>query len=283
MKKADRVAFVDVLNVINKMGINTKSGLMADQLLYSTLGSALKEFVHFALLSKTGGVDANGKIRPGNCSKIETLENRGVATRDDIESDCIIKIIDNLDMVLHQPLGKQKNYCYTICKNIVNDSFRKLPKDIRFVSLNSPIMAARKEDEDAYTYEHVIPDETYNPERMRVERETISELREQLRAKRIEKQKQQREEILRTVAILSNRPAELMVTLAVKTLHKKNRELASMILKDGCDRSYARIIGEITRKNNIAPEEIHSLTAGQKPISETFKAENSRRKPVMQK
>ena len=95
--KATCKSFINILNTIHEESINTKDAQTANQYLYNEFGAALMNFCHFALLS-------NGNIR-----KIDGLEKRGVATRVDLESDCVIKIIE-----------KQKNY-YTICNNMVAD------------------------------------------------------------------------------------------------------------------------------------------------------------------
>ena len=186
MKKANCNAFVNILNTIHDMGITTKAGLMVDQLLYTEFWFALKDFCHFALLSKTSGKNAKGEILPGNTGKIDVLEIRSATTRDEIETDCAIKIIEKLDLVLRQPIEKQKNYCYTICNNMVNDCFRRLPPDdFKIVSLNGTIEGTSVAAEDAYTYEDIIADDTYNPERLHVEHETIKELKKEKQAAEI--------------------------------------------------------------------------------------------------
>jgi len=61
MKKATCTTFVNILNTIHKEGITTKVALMADQVLYTNFWFALKDFCHFALLSKTSGKNAGGE------------------------------------------------------------------------------------------------------------------------------------------------------------------------------------------------------------------------------
>lgn len=183
MKKANCITFVSILNTIHIEGITTKTTLMTYQSLYTEFWFALKDFCHFALLSKTINKNSRGEIPPDNAEKIEILECRGAITRDEIEIDCVIKIIEKLDLVLHQPIEEQKNYCYAICTNMVNDCFRKLPPDnFKIVSLSSMIEGTNIAPEDTYTYEDIITDDTYNPERLYFERETIKEL-EKLEAK----------------------------------------------------------------------------------------------------
>lgn len=276
MKKATCTTFVNILNTIHKEGITTKVALMADQLLYTNFWFAVKDFCHFALLSKTGSKNADGKILPGNAVKIDVLELKGEATREDIETECMVKIIEKLDYVLRQPIEKQKNYCYAICNNMVNDCFRKLPPDdFKIVSLNSTIEGTSVAAEDAYTYEDVIADDTYNPERMHVECETIRELKKELKTKQTREQAEKKEAILREVALLSKRPAEVMVRLACTHLSMKPRELAGLIIDKGCELAYAEIIFEVAKQNRIELSEIRSIIAGHELTAESVKADTN--------
>lgn len=276
MKKATCTTFVNILNTIHKEGITTKVALMTDQLLYTDFWFALKDFCHFALLSKTSGKNAEGEILPGNSGKIDVLENRGATTRDELETDCVIKIIEKLDLVLRQPIEKQKNYCYTICNNMVNDCFRKLPPDdFKIVSLSSTIEGTSVVAEDAYTYEDIIADDTYNPERMHVERETVRELKKKLKAKQAREQVEKKEAILREVALLSKRPGEVMVRLGCTHLSMKPRELAGLIIDKGCELAYAEIIFEVAKQNSIELSEIRSIIAGHELTAESIKADTN--------
>ena len=276
MKKANCNAFVNILNTIHEMGIKTKAELMVDQLLYTEFWFALKDFCHFALLSKTSGKNAKGEILPGNTGKIDVLEMRGATTRDEIETDCVIKIIEKLDLVLRQPIEKQKNYCYAICNNMVNDCFRRLPPDdFKIVSLNSTIEGTSVAAEDAYTYEDIIADDTYNPERLHVECETIKELKKELKAKKDKELAENKESILYEVALLSKRPAEVMVRLACTHLGMKPRELAGLIIGKGCELAYAEIIFEVAKQNRIELSEIRNIIAGHELTAESVKADTN--------
>ena len=276
MKKATCTTFVNILNTIHKEGITTKVALMADQVLYTNFWFALKDFCHFALLSKTSGKNAGGEILIGNSGKIDVLETRGATTRNEIETDCVIKIIEKLNLVLRQPIEKQKNYCYAICNNMVNDCFRMLPPDdFKIVSLNSTVEGTSVAAEDAYTYEDVIADDTYNPERMHVECETIRELKKELKTKQAREQAEKKEAILREVALLSTRPAEVMVRLACTHLSMKPRELAGLIIDKGCELAYAEIIFEVAKQNRIELSEIRSIIAGHELTAESVKADTN--------
>lgn len=274
--KATCKSFISILNTIHEEGITTKAALMADQLLYTNFWFAVKDFCHFALLSKTGGKNAEGEILPGNSGKIDVLETRDATTREELETDCIIKIIEKLDLVLRQPIEKQKNYCYAISNNMVNDCFRKLPPDdFKIVPLNSTIEGTSVAAEDAYTYEDIIADDTYNPERIHVEHETVRELKKGLKAKLAREQAEKKETILREVALLSKRPAEVMVRLACTHLNMKPRKLAGLIIDKGCELAYSEIIFEVAKHNGIEISEIRSIIAGHKLAAESIKADTN--------
>lgn len=272
MKKASSIIFENILTTIHQKDITTKTALMADQLLYADFWFALKDFCHFALLSKTSGKNAEGEILPGNSGKIDVLENRGATTRDELETDCVIKIIEKLDLVLRQPIEKQKNYCYTICNNLVTDCLRKLPA-FELVPWDKPINSGNSEEGPVLS--ELIGDDTYNPERLHVECETVKELTKELRAKRERELAEKKEGILREIACLSKRPAEVMVRLACIHLSMKPRELASLIISKGCEFAYAEIIFEAAKQNRIELSEIRSIIAGHELTAESVKADTN--------
>lgn len=276
MKKATCITFVNILNTINEVGITSKAALMADQLLYTDFWFTLKDFCHFALLSKTGRKNNEGEILPGNSGKIDALEFRGVTTRDEIETDCVIKIIEKLDLVLRQPIEKQKNYCYAICNNMVNDCFRRLPpNNFRVVPFNGTIDGTGIDAEDAYTYEDIIADDTYNPERLHFENETVKELKKELKAKQAREQDEKKNAILHEVTLLSKRPAEVMVRLACTHLSYKPRELANMLIRKGCELTYAEIIFEVAKKSKIELASIRNIIADHMVTAESVKADTN--------
>lgn len=273
MKKATCTTFVTILHTLHRQGITTREALMADQTQYTRFWLALQEFCHFALLSRTSGKNVRGEIRPGNTAKIEWLESRGLTTRAELETDCMIRIMEKLDLVLRQPLEKQKNYCYVICNHLVNDCFRTLPPDEgKVISLNDTLPGNRVAAEEACSYGDILPDDTYNPERLYIEEETIRELRAWQRSA-LAKQK---ENVLREVCLLSKYPAEVMVRLACKYLGMKPRELAGLITEMGYEPAYAKIILAVSRQNGMEPSEIRAILADQMGNPEAVKADSHR-------
>lgn len=273
--------FNSILNTIHEEGITTKDALMTNQLLYAEFWYALKDFCcNFALLSKTSGKNAEGETLPGNAVKIDVLELKGETTREDIETECMLKIIDKLDYVLRQPLGKQRNYCYKICNNLVNDYFRSMPKEAMFVPLNGTVTGTNADH--VYTYVDVIPDHTYDPGHVLTERETIQELAKMLRAKRAKelaeqkaKQAQElaekRKDILRELPKLSTHAPEVFARLGRKYLGIKTSELATRIINDGYENTFAQVIIDVAKKYDIPLEDIRNTITVTKLTEESYK------------
>lgn len=266
--------FVNILNTIHNEEIKTKEALMLNQNLYASFWFAAQDFVSYVLCSKTNGINKNGEVIPGNFYKVETLEKSGVA-KEDLLSNCIIKIIDKLDLVLKQPIEKQKNYCYRMLNNEVINLMRKnLPStDFEVVSLQDTIKSVRVSLEDSCTFEDVIGDDTYNAERIFIEQETVSELTALLREKRAKEQAAKRETILKEIALLSKKPAEVLVRIATTHLNMKPRELAKKLVDDGIDYTFANVLLEVSKKNNIKVEELRNTLSGNKPTAESVKAD----------
>lgn len=277
MKKATCTTFVNVLNAIHEEGITTKAALMENQPLYTDFWFAVMDFCHFALLSRTGKKTRTGEQLQGNTSKIDLLVRRGETTREEIESDCAIKIIDKLDLVLRNPtVQHQYAYSYTLCTNHVIDLCRKLPsEDIKVVSLDGSVESDTAEKETACTYGDLIGDDTYSGERIFLERETIQELRMQLRAKQEREEAERRNAILHEIAFLSKRPAEVLVRLACDHLGMKPRELSRFILDKGCETAYAEILFHVARKHNIDLAEIRALLVDKKVTEKSLKLDTN--------
>lgn len=235
--KASCESFVSILNTVYEKGIKSKDALMLDQNLYASFWFATQNFVSYALRSKTNGVDENGEAKPGNIYKLEALENLGFS-KEDIHADCVIKIIDKLDLVLKQPIEKQKNYCYLIVNNHINDQFRMLPPaDLEVLSLQDTVKSNRVAAEDACTYEEIVGDRTYNPEDALVNDDKIAEAKAT---------------VLEEIRILSRRPAEVMARLAGNNYLKiEPRNLAKRIIENGYETTFAQIIIEFSEEFDI--------------------------------
>ncbi len=279
--KATCTAFVSILHTLHEAGITTVSQLAAQPQLHARFWLAAKDFCRFALLSKTGGKNRGGEILPGNAHKVDVLERFGATTREDLEADCLVRIMEKLDRVLQQPPAKQKNYCYTICNNMVNDHFRKLSSiGIPMVSLDSPLWGTGGAEEDPCTYGDRIPDHTYDPERLHLEQESVKELSRRLEAKRAREHAEKQSILLREVSLLSPHTAEVMARLACSYLGMKPRELAGLILDKGCKAAYAEVLRKAAQENQIRPEQLRSLLSGCAVTEESVKADSGNQKMV---
>ena len=253
---------------------------MADPPLYTEFWLALKSFCRLALLSKTSGKNAQGEPLPGNAVKIDVLEARGAAARDELETDCAIRIIEKLDLVLRQPLEKQKNYCHAICNNLTSDYFRRMPREITFVPLNGTVVGT--DADHSYTYEDVIGDDTYDPERMRVQRETLMELRKKLKDKQASARAEKREAILNEAARLSKRPAEVLCFTS-GLFHDDSVSMPKLTPKavdsaytfSGCDSTFAKILFAAAKQNGIELSQIRSIIADHRLTEKSLKADTN--------
>ena len=98
--KATCTVFVSILHTLHEAGITTVSQLAAQPQLHARFWLAAKDFCRFALLSKTGGKNRGGEILPGNAHKVDVLERFGATTREDLEADCLVRIMEKLDRLI---------------------------------------------------------------------------------------------------------------------------------------------------------------------------------------
>lgn len=277
MKKATctATAFENILYTMHNKCITTKEELMADQVLYAEFWFMLKNFCHSTLLTKTSGKKADGEYLPGNFRKIDVLASRGVTTREELETDCAIKILDKLNYVLRQPIEKQKNYCFTICNNLVNDKFRELPPDsIELISLQSAVKSQKSSIESTCTYEQVVGSEVYNPQRMFIERDNICELTVILNKKKAKELAEKRKSFLSEIEALSA-PSQVLVRTACVHNNIKPRELAQLILEKGLETTYAEVLALAARKYKISADELRRIITNKPIKTKHFKTETN--------
>lgn len=145
-----RASFEAILNTIHTQKITTKEELVASPDLYTNFWMATKNFVRFVCCTKTNGEECESKEFAGNAEKVEFLEAKGVATREDIYAGCVIKIIDKLDLVLREPIEKQRNYCCGICNELVDDYMKLIPPaDVEVISLQDETKRKRDSNNHA--------------------------------------------------------------------------------------------------------------------------------------
>lgn len=273
--------FESILNAIHQNGIFTSAALMGNQELYTKLWFIATEFANFCLHSKTNGVDEEGNVKTGNAGKIEVLIERGITTREDVQSDCVIRIMTKLDRVFAQPLEKQYNYCYKICNNVVNDQFRKLhPEGIEVISLQETIKGKSVSPENACTYEDMIGDYSYNGESCYVEQETIDELTIVLQKKQAAEQEKERNEVINEINRLAKKTEEVLVHMATTHLGIKPRELAERIATKGGEVTFAEILFDVAKKVNLEISELRSLVKNVSFSEKSIKADTKDAKVI---
>lgn len=264
--KATCTSFINVMKVINQKGIKTLDELMENEALYNTFWFAVEDLVAYALRSKTSKVEKEGKeeTTSGNAQKIDALKACGLTTDEDIHSDCVIKIMNKLHLVLKQhPVEKQKNYCYTICNNVVNDQFRMLPPaNITVFSLQDTVKSKRVSSEDACAYEERIGSDTYDGARVFEQKETVAELTKVLEAKKAKERSERRETIIKEIQRLYKKPAEVCVRLACEHLGMNPRELAARIAEVGEEAAYVEVLMEVAERNDIELAELRNYVGG---------------------
>ena len=266
--------FENILATIHQNGIATKAILMDCQELYSEFWFVASAFANFCLHSKTNGIDKDGNVKIGNAGKIEALVSCGFTTREDIQTDCVIRILDKLDLVLCQPLEAQYNYVYKMVNNVVNDQFRKLPpKEVSVVSFQETIKGKTVSPENECTYEDMIGDYSYNGESCYVEQETIDELTTALQKKRSAERENERNEVVREIKQLVKKPAEVLVHMATAHLGIKPRELAERIATKGGEVTYAEILFDVAKKVDLEISELRSLVKNVSFSEKSIKAD----------
>lgn len=273
--------FESILSTIEENGICTvdELKLVKNSALWNELYFATQDFINYYALASKTSKNKKGEIISGNATKVKFLIEDGGMELYDIQMDILLHIIKKADYILAQfPVSKKVFYTFRIVNNEINNMLRSLPP-VDIVSWDTPINSDT--NEDGAILSEIIGDNTYNPERLHFEHETVQELRKELEAKQARERTKKKEAILHEIALLSKRPAEMMVRLANIHLSMKPRQLASLIINKGCELTYAEILFEVIKQNNsIKLSEICSIIAGHELTTESLKANTNSVKQV---
>lgn len=272
-KHYERLA--SILSTIEEKGISTADELktLQNRALWDELYFATQDFINYYALASKTSKNKKGDIVPGNADKVKFLTEEGGTEFYDIQMDILLHVIKKMDYVLAQsPVAKKISYAYKIVNNEVNSMLRKLPP-VALVPWDTPINSDT--NEDGAVLADIIGDDTYNPESLYFECETINELKKELKTKQARELAEKKESILHEVALLSKRPAEVMVRLACTHLCMKPRKLARLIIDKGCELAYAEIIFEVAKQNHIEFSEIRNIIAGHELTAESVKADTN--------
>lgn len=255
-KHYERFAFI--LSTIEESGISTADELklVKNTVLWNELYFAAQNFVNYYALTSKTSKNKKGEIHPGNADKVKFLIDEGGMDLYDIQIDILLHIIEKVDYILAQsPVSKKMFYTYRIVNNEVNNMLRALPP-VPIVSWDAPINSDT--NEDGAVLSEIVGDNTYNPENLHFERETIKELTKELKAKQIRELAEKKELIINEISRLSTHPTEIFVRLAWH-LHIKTGHLAERIIIDGYENTFAQLILEIAAKYEI--EDIRNIIA----------------------
>ncbi len=239
--------FENILKEINDNHIHTSARLMANKKLYNNFRLTAEKFIsNYVLITKTSKM-TDGEISPGNSYKLNFLSENSVFSKEDMVSECLVKILSKLDLILKQPLEKQKNYCHTICNNMVNDRLRNMGS-LSDISLESYVPGT----ENKRTYSDVIG-HNYNAELLCIKKESEEKYRSVNKAKIELYKKYTREKIMAEADILN--PNRFFARLGCKYINLKPRQFTEIMLSNGFERTKSALLIILAFKYSITTEE----------------------------
>ena len=234
--------FESTLNTVHNKGITTKSALMENSDLCTELWLTTKAYIdHYVLLSKTSR-NSKGETTLGNSAKIAELSKHAVCDREDIENDCLVKIMDKLDLILAKPIAVQQYYSYKIINNVVNQACRNFlpPDNYIIVSLQDTVGNNTSELEESYTYESVVGD--YNtPETILIEKENLTCLTNLYKEMKIKEESKKHLDFIKETKLVADKPAEMFAYITKKA-EIKNNKVTNMLLERGLDITFDYVI-----------------------------------------
>ncbi len=148
-----------------------------------------------------------------NINKLSELKDLGVDL-EDIHMDCIERIITKLDNVLSNNLEHQIPYMYTICNNIIIDSYRKAIKEAGFiVSLDEALNSHEANDDSkkSKSLNDYLMDPKASPETKFMAKAAILEIFQKH----------------------CNNADNLLCVLSTKIFEDKPSELAALLIQEG--------------------------------------------------
>ncbi|WP_434309867.1 hypothetical protein [Hominifimenecus sp. rT4P-3] len=250
-----------VLSSISEQGIRTIAELKhpGNETLYAELWLAVQNFINFYALYSKSHYNAQKERVEGNAEKIRTLLSRGVLL-EDIRSNILVHLLSKFDLVLAQPVEKQKNYCYRIVNNCVIDEFRKLPPaGIDVVSLHDKVKGGKVSSDDACELQNFIADPN-TPEEEYLARERVKEI---FAAKK--------EDLLNEITLLAKKPAEVLVRLCSKHLNMKPAAISALLMENGAAAAYAKVLKAVSEKYHVDLDAIRELVSSNAITQDSFK------------
>ena len=228
MKKTTCETFVAVLTTIKERGITTRTALMADRRLYEEFWYAACDFSAYCLLSKTGKLTKTGTQLLGNAAKVDGLAAIGVTTREDITLECAVKLVDCVERIIRRPtVDYMRNYAYSAINSTVDDYCRRYSDEVNAVPLDGTVDRVSNT-----TFADLIGDTAYDPVVRLVAAENVMASSEMRRKQQTERLAKERDELLREIDQLADKPAELLIHL-ISRLKGKSQAIADFIIENG--------------------------------------------------
>lgn len=221
----------NTLTKIYALGITTKNALLPESQLYANLFIDIDRFI-------TGTVFRSH----ANVNKLSQLKGLGVDL-EDIHMDCIERIITKLDNVLSNTLEHQIPYMYTICNNIIIDSYRKAIKEAGFiVSLDEALNSHEANDDSkkSKSLNDYLMDPKASPETKFMAKAAILEIFQKH----------------------CNNADNLLCVLSTKIFEDKPGELAALLIQEGSvDKALAAYEEELSERFGIDKSEYPAVAS----------------------
>ena len=277
MKKAANLTLTEVLNDIRREGIETREDLMANEKLCAGFWLAAQDFVNACLFSKTRETSMSG-----NRARVEILEAQGLTTRADLASDCLIRIVEYTDRILKkQDIAHMKHYSASVVNSVTDSALRQANRSPKIMPLDGPVNGP-----DSCTLEECIPDLRYEPETILAQRETIHELKQELRTKREQERRVKKEEMERErrqlpqeISKLASRPAEVFAWLGLHYLGLKPQKLAARVIDNGYEESFNQVLVEVSHKYDLDLSDIQAQIV--RPVDEDAMRKDKGLRPLL--
>lgn len=217
------------LSKIHAAGIANKNSLISNVSLYEELFLCIDHFI-----------DSTVFRSHSNINKLNELKKLGIDI-DDIHMDCLERVITKLDLVLANNLEHQIPYMYTICNNVIVDSYRKAIKEAGFiVSLDEALNSHEANDDSkkSKSLNDYLMDPKASPETKFMAKAAILEIFQKH----------------------CNNADNLLCVLSTKIFEDKPSELAALLIQEGSvDKALTAYKEELSERFGINESEYPAI------------------------
>ncbi len=199
--------------------------------IHDALWLAIQFFLNYCALRTKTTTRPDGTRKVGNRARVRLLVVEFGETLDGIQKDVLMKVFEKLDLLLAKPLEEQVGYIFCIATTCLISKLRRYNPShyAKTVSLN------RKVNQDGSELGELLPD-----------------------TNSIEKDYEDKEEILKEIAALSSDPAMVLAHLARHHLELEPRIIEERMNEDGGIAFFAMVIKAVADKYHIPVNEIRA-------------------------